>query len=647
MASAFLGLTVKVVLKDGCLAYGRVAHINEERQILTLGDAWIDSVDKSGYPVPEYTIDASNISDLQITDSGPKKQHRTTNGKTHTPEPYQDPAIVSISHPGKSQGSLSDEGARKKHVNVPANAVSGDTVEVDYSALANMHLGDGTVDSSAAEDGVDRYYAKKGKGRRAKLATNYSDYEHESQKFSSKKLSRRNKERLAANHTWAGEDVNDFKEEEFDFEANLSLFDKEKVFAEIRESDTTAPESLLVSHNRAPARKPASRVTESTPVDRAGRPVNYAPTEMVLERSINAYNVHEEAEEDEVDDSFPTSQRRQSLPKQERGRRVDDLIDGALESDDSWTMPDRIRNGVSPSGRLESRPIARQVSNSGLSPATASRINYEANRKRTKIRTVTGGIRCPCATPLQMVEVERICASEIGPNDDQLIENAGRGASLMAIQAVGGPRRIQPQNHNAAPLVVVLAGNNKFGSYGLCTARHLANHGCQVIVCMVGRESEALKSVNYQEKIFGYTGGVVVRNTDDLPDPFTTPVDLIIDAILGYQYSFRDLPDDENNKGLVLDMIEWANSNKAPVLSLDFPSGLNGETGLPHHAPHYMHPKWTLSLGAPKTGCRSRNITGELFLADIGIPKCTWRKVGLKGWGIPWGSEFVIAVEYV
>jgi hypothetical protein len=37
-------------------------------------------------------------------------------------------------------------------------------------------------------------------------------------------------------HEWAGGDVNDFKSEEFDFQGNLNLFDKEKVFAEIRVS---------------------------------------------------------------------------------------------------------------------------------------------------------------------------------------------------------------------------------------------------------------------------------------------------------------------------------------------------------------------------------------------------------------------------
>lgn len=33
---------------------------------------------------------------------------------------------------------------------------------------------------------------------------------------------------------WAGEDVNIFIKEEFDFQKNLDMFDKAKVFAEIR-----------------------------------------------------------------------------------------------------------------------------------------------------------------------------------------------------------------------------------------------------------------------------------------------------------------------------------------------------------------------------------------------------------------------------
>ncbi|RKP22466.1 hypothetical protein SYNPS1DRAFT_25782 [Syncephalis pseudoplumigaleata] len=67
---------------------------------------------------------------------------------------------------------------------------------------------------------------------------------------------------------WAAGDVNEFIEEDFDFQQNLILFDKKKVFEEIRETDNTAPEDRLVSHNR-----------------REGRSRNLLPTENVLSRA--------------------------------------------------------------------------------------------------------------------------------------------------------------------------------------------------------------------------------------------------------------------------------------------------------------------------------------------------------------------------
>ncbi|CAG8743044.1 3691_t:CDS:2, partial [Funneliformis caledonium] len=234
---------------------------------------------------------------------------------------------------------------------------------------------------------------------------------------------------------------------------------------------------------------------------------------------------------------------------------------------------------------------------------------------------------------------------ETGPNDDQMIENGGRGASMMCLQALGGSRRIQPNNHNAAPQVVILAGNNKTGAYGLATARHLANHGCFVIVCVVGKEKDLQKNVTFQQKILRHTGGKIVKTVKDLPQQFTNPVDLIVDALLGYQFTLRDIVD-VNDKHLICDLMDWANTNKAPVLSLDMPSGVNGSSGNPVNSAHYIHPKWTLCLGAPKSGCKSRTVTGELFLADIGIPRACWKRIGVKEWGMPWGSEYLIGLEY-
>lgn len=51
-----------------------------------------------------------------------------------------------------------------------------------------------------------------------------------------KRTSRRYKEPV---HEWAQADTEEFKDEEFDFQGNLGLFDKARVFAEIRVSLST------------------------------------------------------------------------------------------------------------------------------------------------------------------------------------------------------------------------------------------------------------------------------------------------------------------------------------------------------------------------------------------------------------------------
>lgn len=89
--------------------------------------------------------------------------------------------------------------------------------------------------------------------------------------------------------------------------------------------------------------------------------------------------------------------------------------------------------------------------------------------------------------------------------------------------------------------------------------------------------------------------------------------------------------------------MNWANNNKAPVLSIEFPSGVNPNDG--NASDTFINPKWTLCLGAPYTGCTSRNVTGELFLADAGLPFSCFEK-SVPNFHIPWGSDFVLALEY-
>jgi hypothetical protein len=117
----------------------------------------------------------------------------------------------------------------------------------------------------------------------------------------------------------------------------------------------------------------------------------------------------------------------------------------------------------------------------------------------------------------------------------------------------------------------------------------------------------------------------LVKDVAELPH--SEPVDLVIDSLLGSYQSILDLSV-EYDKPLVCALIAWANENKANVLSLDVPSGVNPISGLPMSPSHYIQAKWTLAFGLPKTGLASRDITGELLLTDIGIPKIVFKRVG-------------------
>lgn len=345
----------------------------------------------------------------------------------------------------------------------------------------------------------------------------------------------------------------------------------------LQELDATAPETLLVNLNRAPPKSSSSRLPPFIPPPR----INLAPHENVLDPSPRPYAETSEGE----------------LAEEEEEEEEEEK-----ESDDSWT-----------SAGLESGKESKK--RSGKKGKRRERdVSKAAAAKVVRIRTVTGAVACPSVTPVQMVEVEKICgrlscwsmkrmwvvrgkvgvpfsvsipwriveelafmivdhllfsviiptvkishilfelfthepltyiphiAVETGPNEDQMIENAGRSASMMALQAIGlfvisliisrllftssktdhislssdsgGPRRIQPNNHNAAPFVVVLVGNNKTGAYGLCAARHLANHGCQVVVCVAAAKENMIKSVAAQLRIFGPTGGRTVEGVE-------------------------------------------------------------------------------------------------------------------------------------
>ena len=245
-----------------------------------------------------------------------------------------------------------------------------------------------------------------------------------------------------------------------------------------------------------------------------------------------------------------------------------------------------------------------------MEPEAAGRITAG-----TPVRFFTQtGLEVPAVTADKMRELDRIATEETGPNLFQMMENAGR--NLAVLGEVWTPARI-----------VVLAGSGGNGGGGICAARHLANRGIDVRLCLA--EPDHLEEVPaFQRKICRSTSGRGVTAADLSAEP----VDLVVDALIGY--GLRSAP-----RSPVAELIRWANGTGTPILALDVPSGVDATTG--HRPGDCIHPHWTMTLALPKTGLPPQR-TGQLFLADIGIPAQTYRRLGLsyvspfaKGFWVP------------
>ena len=220
-------------------------------------------------------------------------------------------------------------------------------------------------------------------------------------------------------------------------------------------------------------------------------------------------------------------------------------------------------------------------------------------------------LRCPALTAAQMREVDRIMITDMEIDLVRMMENAGRTLAELAII------RFDPSG------VVVLAGNGGNGGGGLVAARHLANRGRDVRVVLAGDPS-GLATVPARQYAILQRMGVSVQLPEQ-GDPwqvggYTEGPDLIIDALLGY--SLHGDP-----RGAAASLINWANSQPAPVLALDTPSGLDVTSGRVGHP--CIQAVATLTLALPKKGLLGAVAVGELWLADISVPAAVYRRMGI------------------
>ena len=459
------------------------------------------------------------------------------------------------------------------------------------------------------------------------------------------KLRRRRYREEDDQNGWATGDATDVQDMgDFNFEANLSRFDKRKVFDQIRQDDTTADEARLVSINRLPAARPGTA---------GGKNLHYS--ENVLESPIekgttggSISHVGHSSTESERGNSGRSSRRNLSRASKPPSRKGSALLNGDYHGSGSTFVAD-------PVGRL-SRQGTDRTSNAKIKiESSTSRYRKSSGTAETNaFRIALSNGDCPCISPLQMLELEQLSTTELSLTEEMLTENAARCIS-ETVYGLNSNEDAGQVHHR--PLIVILAGNTKTGSRAIAAGRHLRNHGARVVLCILGleREFDLLESVQRQLKAFRSCGGQAIKQDNLIRTlrKLQAPTDLIVDALLGMHLSFDDLRADD--QAAYFQLVCWANGSEAGTLAIDVPSGIDPSNGIP--ATHdgtelVITANFILSLGAPKQGLLTamhvlkNGPNPSLFVADIGIPPVAWKKLGTRRKrGVEFAGEWVAAVR--
>lgn len=204
-------------------------------------------------------------------------------------------------------------------------------------------------------------------------------------------------------------------------------------------------------------------------------------------------------------------------------------------------------------------------------------------------------------TAQQMRELETQAYQE-GASEEAFMEQAGVGIARVAEDYL--------QKNHLPKIVLLLCakGNNSGDAY--VAGRYLIESGCTV---------QALQSVpidscsplcikNHQR--FLQAGGKSVHTLSPFPEH-----GIILDGLFGTGF-----------KGILKEpfanIVRAANASLLPILAIDIPSGLNGDTGQAQG--DVIRAQETIFLGAPKKGFFLNdgwNFVGTLRYVDFGLPR--------------------------
>lgn len=214
-----------------------------------------------------------------------------------------------------------------------------------------------------------------------------------------------------------------------------------------------------------------------------------------------------------------------------------------------------------------------------------------------------------------MQEMDKYAMEILAISEEILMENAGQAATAVLDREVGIPGK-----HYA---VVCGIGNN--GGDGFVVARKIHSNGGiahAFIIGDVSRLKGAARS-NFETMKKLAIDVKMVASLDDIREDFSR-VDGIVDGLFGTGL-------DREIKGIHQEIITLVNGAGKKVLSLDIPSGIDGNTGSVLGIA--VKADYTIAFGLPKVGnllYPGYAYGGKLYVSYISFPPSLYNRNDLK-----------------
>ncbi len=213
-------------------------------------------------------------------------------------------------------------------------------------------------------------------------------------------------------------------------------------------------------------------------------------------------------------------------------------------------------------------------------------------------------------TQAEMKELEKMAQTKFHFPEKLIIENVAMVGARTIVEKLGEEINIGE--------IIFLIGKGNNGGTGLAIARHLSSMGLEARAFLLSDENSWSNEVKEQLQI-ARSYGVRTTVIDELSaleayfEQNSSPK-IIIDAIFGTGVR---LP----LSNFIYDVIHFINSHKAYTISLDIPTGVEGDSGRTQG--NAIEADLTLAVGFPKLGYYQADgprMVGEVVVLPMGIP---------------------------